>query len=215
LFQTPHASGEAAGENATRAMRVRYCLDDSKQTEEILWTQTQKWKTKETPAIPSTSTCPVAVSVGGWETNTRLVEHVTNKIGGNEKRHVFTYPANTIAQITALEVDLFLNLTPGKIRPGETELTSGVALRNANRPPTANFTITKINEHVKLNASESLNPDGLALSYKWWKDGTPIESTSQVYETPNKETVGKHSYKLKIEDPSGLSSEKEGSVTIP
>jgi hypothetical protein len=68
---------------------------------------------------------------------------------------------------------------------------------------------------VKLNASESLNPDGLALSYKWWKDGTPIESTSQVYETPNKETVGKHSYKLKIEDPSGLSSEKEGSVSIP
>jgi prepilin-type N-terminal cleavage/methylation domain-containing protein len=215
VFQTIDASGEAAGENATSAMRVRYCLDDSKPTEEILWTQVQKWKTKEAPAIPSTSQCPAAVAAGGWEANTRLVEHVTNKIGGNEKRPVFIYPASSVAQITALEVNLFLNIAPGQTRPGETQLTSGVALRNANRPPTANFTITKINEHVKLNASESLNPDGLALNYKWWKDGTLIATSSQVYETPEKETKGKHSYKLRIEDPSGLASETERSVEIP
>jgi prepilin-type N-terminal cleavage/methylation domain-containing protein len=215
VFQTVDASGAAPGENATGAMRVRYCLDDSKPTEEILWTQVQKWKTKEAPAIPSTTTCPTAVAAGGWEANTRLVEHVTNKIGGSQTRPVFTYPAGSVAQISALEVSLFLNLTPGQTRPGETQLTSGVALRNSNRPPTANFTITKINEHVKLNASESLNPDGLALAYKWWKDGTVIGSTSQVYETPEKETKGKHTYKLKIEDPSGLSSETERSVEIP
>ncbi|HEV7585145.1 MAG TPA: prepilin-type N-terminal cleavage/methylation domain-containing protein [Solirubrobacteraceae bacterium] len=214
VFQTIDASGAAAGENATGAMRVRYCLDDSKPTEEILWTQVQKWKTKEAPATPSTSTCPVATSVGGWETNTRLVEHVTNRIGG-ASRPVFVYPANTLAQITALEMNLFLNITPTQTRPGETQVTSGVALRNANRPPTASFTVTKINEHVRLNASESLNPDGLALNYKWWKDGTLIASSSQVYETPEKETKGVHTYKLRIEDPSSLSSETERKAEIP
>jgi prepilin-type N-terminal cleavage/methylation domain-containing protein len=214
VFQTIDATSAEGGGNPTHAMRVRYCLNDTSPANEVLWTQVQRWAAETAPESPSTGACPGAETNGGWKGNTRLVQNVTNRIGGKE-RPVFVYPSNSVAQITALEMKLFLDLTPGKTRPGETELTSGVALRNANRPPTASFTATMINEHVRLNASESLNPDGLALVYKWWKDGALLATTAQEYETPEKESKGTHTYKLKIEDPSGLSSETERKVEIP
>jgi prepilin-type N-terminal cleavage/methylation domain-containing protein len=218
VFQTIDASAAEAGENATDAMRVRYCLNDATNPEnEVLWTQSQKWKTKTAPEIPSTSACPGT----GWETSTQLVQHVTNRIGGQGStcnttptRCLFRYSAETVAQTTSVEMNLFLDLNPGH-RPGETQLTTGIALRNANRPPGAKFTITKVNGHARLNASESTNPDGLALTYKWWKDGAELSTTSQVYETPASESAGNHTYKLEIADPSGLSSQLEKTEKFP
>jgi prepilin-type N-terminal cleavage/methylation domain-containing protein len=212
VFQTIDPTSTGAGENTMRAMRVRYCLNYSTPSNEILWMQVKRWTTAKAPEVPNTTVCP-DLSASDYETNTQVVQNITNRNGG-ETRAVFTYPSTSIPQIGSVELKLFLDLNPGQ-RPGETQITSGVALRNANRPPTASFTATKINEHVRLNASGSVNPDGLALTYKWWKDGTLLSTTAQEYETPEPETKGTHTYELEIATPSGLSSKAKETVTIP
>jgi prepilin-type N-terminal cleavage/methylation domain-containing protein len=211
IFQTIDASSSNGGGNATHAMRVRYCLDDSTPTNEVLWMQVKRWST-EPPAVPSATACP-DVSSGDFEANTQLVQHVTNKNGG-QNRPVFTYSAEGIPQTTSVEMNLFLDLTPGKPRPGETQLTSGIALRNANRPPTAKIKWTLINKSVALNATESANPDGLALTYKWWKDGVVQSATGPEWET-KEESAGTHTYELEIADPSGLSDKAKETVAVP
>src|SRR6185312_14592436 len=118
---------------------------------------TQRWKTAEAPEPPPTSKCPERET--GWQTQTRVVEHVTNKIGGQGKsskcatetipRCLFLYSATGVPQIVSVESTVFLNVSPTTRRPGETVLTSGVSLRNANRPPLVSFQITPLNTQVE------------------------------------------------------------------
>lgn len=212
VFQTIDPSQVTAG-NPTNAMRVRYCLNNSNPNNEILWTQVKRWKAESEAPLPTGAGCP-NLNGSEWESSTQLVQHVTNRIGGRTSQPLFAYPASSVEQIASVEVNLLIDLNPGR-RPGETQLTSGISLRNANRPPIASFTATKINGFVRLNASESLDPDGLALTYKWWKDGAQLSSTAQEYNTPAKETNGTHTYRLEVRDPGGLSNETERTVTIP
>jgi hypothetical protein len=68
---------------------------------------------------------------------------------------------------------------------------------------------------VSLNASESQDPQGLALTYKWWQNGTVLNATSQQYETPKGFTAGtSQAFKLEVADPGGLSSTYEQTVLI-
>jgi prepilin-type N-terminal cleavage/methylation domain-containing protein len=225
VFQTIDLSGAAAGENATHAMRVRYCLDNSNSENEILWTQVQKWTTAESPEIPSTGTCPVTPSSGGWETKTQLVAHLTNRIDGKGEpescssesppRCLFIYSAKETPEILSVETNLFLNVNPTQPRPGTSELTSGVSLRNANRKPIAEFTATEEGKReVRLNASASYDPGGLALTYKWWQDGIQLTSTTQRDLTEAFSAGSSHTFKLEVTNPGGLSSTIEKTVAI-
>jgi prepilin-type N-terminal cleavage/methylation domain-containing protein len=212
VFQTSDPSKSTpSGQNASNAMRVRYCLDDSNPGSETLWTQVHKWETAKEPILPNATACP-DLSQGDWETSRRLAQHVTNEIGG-QRRSLFSYPASSVGEIASVEVNMFTDLNPGR-HPGETQLTTGIGLRNANRAPIAEFTATNVNGsgYVRLNASESIDPDGLALTYKWWKDGALQETTSQAWETASKESPGEHTYKLEVKDPGGLSSNREKTV---
>lgn len=217
VFQTiSSASGYSWGENASHASRVRYCLDSSNPSNEILWRQSLNWKQTEAPALPSSTACP-DLNSGDWEVTTRLVEHLTNRIGG-QSRHLFEYgpgSATLVSEINAVEVNLFTSLNPGA-SPGESELSSGISLRNANRPPTAFFTAQQLGaeRHVLLNASESKDPDGLALTYKWWQNGTLLNTTAQQYETPPAPKGSTQVFKLEVTDPGGLSSTHEASLEI-
>jgi prepilin-type N-terminal cleavage/methylation domain-containing protein len=209
-FDTIDSTSSFAWEaNKSHTMMLRYCLNDENPENEILWVQSKRWKTAEGPKEAPTSTaCP---DLGGsWESNSQVVQHVTNRIGG-ENRPMFVYSAATAPQTASVEIDMFLDLRPGH-RPGETQLTSGIGLRNANRPPIAVFTVTQINEFVRLDASASNDPDGLALTYKWFKDGAAMASTSQVVEA--KETKGAHTYELEVTDPGGLAEKSKETVTI-
>lgn len=225
VFQTLDLSGAAAGENAAHAMRVRYCLDNSTSENEILWTQVQKWTTAEAPEIPNIGTCPAALSSGGWETKTQLVSHLTNRIHGKGEpescssetppRCLFVYSAKEAPQILSVETNLFLNVNPSQPRPGTSELTSGVSLRNANRKPVAGFAATEEGKReVRLNASASYDPGGLALTYKWWQDGTQLASTTQRYVTEAFSAGSSHTFKLEVTNPGGLSSTTEKTVEI-
>jgi Tfp pilus assembly protein PilV len=203
-FQTIDSEKTAGGANATNAMRVRYCLNDSTPTNEVLWQQVQRWTTAEAPTLVSSSECPDRTA-GRWNGSTQLASNITNRIGG-QNRAAFTYSAGSTPQIVAVESKLYIDLKPGS-RPGESELTTATSLRNANRPPIVSFTATKINgrNRVLLNGSESRDPEGLALTYKWKEGSTVLPTTAQQYETGELST-GSHTFTLEVTDPGGLTS---------
>lgn len=213
-FQTIDITKATSGENKANAMRVRYCLDDSKPENEILWEEVRRWVTTEAPEPPASTSCPDRTS-GDWSTLTQVVQHITNRING-KTRPLFIYSAKEAPEILSVETDMFININPGQSRPGETELTSGVSLRNANRRPVAEFTATEEGtRRVRLNASASYDPDGLALTYKWWLNGKELPTTAQRYETKEAFTVGStQKFKLEVTNPGGLSAEHEESVKI-
>lgn len=216
-FQTIDTSTTYAwGSNRTHAMMVRYCLDNSSPSNEILWKYVKRWSTEEGPELPSSAEskkCPDK-HVGDWESESQLVQHVTNQIGG-QNRPLFVYSATGVPKIVAVESNLFIDLNPGHSRPGESQLTSGVSLRNANRQPTVAFTATEVNKgYVLLNASESRDPDGLALTYRWWMDSVKLSTTAQQWQTEALASKSTHTFKLEVANPGGLSNSTEKTVKI-
>ena len=216
-FQTISSSTQPEkSKNATHAMRVRYCLNDSTPSNEILYRQAQTWETEVASTAPSATACPAE----GWTSTTQLVRYITNKNGGQSSRALFAFGGvSEVSKIVTVEPTLYLNVNPSQSRPGETQLTSGITLRNANRQPVAAFTATEKNGHILLNASESTDPDGLALTYKWsegtTEEETPIASTSQQYETPTAlESKSVHTFWLKVTDPGGLTASTKKTVTL-
>ena len=219
MFQTVDSSPLPQGsKNATNVMRVRYCLDDTTTTNEVIWKQVRRWKWPKPPAPPSSTACPDRTA-GDFESSTKLVEHVTNRVGG-QNRPLFVYGPKgwgEISQINSVEPTIYLDVNPLH-RPGESQLTSLISLRNFNSQPIAAFTATESNGHIVLNASESYDPDGLALSYTWSEgpEGeTVLPSTAQEYETPQK-LVEKstHKYWLTVTDPGGLEASTTQKVTL-
>ena len=197
-------------------MRVRYCLSNKVPTNEVLYRQVRTWQAgSAVPALAVSSSCPDVA--GNYESTSRLVEHVVNRVGG-QSRPLFTYgpsTASTVAEIVSVEPTLYIDLNPGT-KPGESQLTSSIALRNENRPPTAAFTAIQQGSKrvVELNASESSDPDGLALTYKWWEDGAKLSSTGQQITTAEETAGTKHAFKLEVTDPGGLKSETTKELTI-
>jgi len=222
-FQTIDTTKSSSGSNKVNAMRVRYCLNDSEPSNEILWEQVRRWNTLEAPTLPTSSepetesTCPDRTKEGAsepdWNTTTQVVQHVTNRNGG-QNRPLFTYSAKETPEILAVNTDLFININPKETRPGDSELTSGVSLRNANRRPLAEFTATEEGDYtVHLNASASYDPDGLSLTYKWWENGKILSTTSQQYVTPVLK-LGKYVFKLEVTNPGGLSASTEKELEV-
>jgi prepilin-type N-terminal cleavage/methylation domain-containing protein len=237
-FQTVDTSSTYSfGSNSQRAMRVRYCLGSVKSGNEALWEQTQEWNKEPTaPKEHSETNCPEQTvqpskesskaceikgePTGGWTSTRCVVEHVTNEISEQE-RPVFTYSSSELPQIVTVTSDLYLDVNPGH-RPGESQLSSSVSLRNANRLPVAKFKITSEAgfSNYRLNASESYDPGGLALTYRWWEQeegGTEKElsTTSQISQVKLEKSKTKYTFKLQVTNPGGLSETAKETVTTP
>jgi prepilin-type N-terminal cleavage/methylation domain-containing protein len=227
VFQTVSSEAFPKGsQNPTNAMRVRYCLADSGKgaspSNEILWRQTQTWTKELAPEVPSAQAleaCPDETA-GDFAAKTQLVSHITNENGG-QKRPLFVYgpsgSGGNVAVITSVEPTLYINVNPIQpTHPGETQLTSAISLRNGNRQPSAAFTWKQQSlKKVLLNASESQNPDGLALTYKWSEGANVFPSTAQVWETETGQlSSGEHTITLEVTDPGGLTSKVSKQVRV-
>ena len=200
----------ANGKNTADAMRVRYCLNDSNPEDEILYQQGERWIKATPPELPTATACPDP-STSDYEETKKLASNIVNRAGGQE-RAVFVYSTTSTPQIVTVETNLDLSLNPNA-QPNETQLTTAVSLRNANRPPIVSFTATLVNGHVLLNASESRDPEGLSLKYKWFEGTSQLPSTAQTYET-GLLSKGTHTFTLEVTDPGGLSSSSTQTVTI-
>jgi type II secretory pathway pseudopilin PulG len=211
----PNTTG-GKGKNLTNATRVRYCLNDVNDDNEQIYRQVKRWESAEAPPLPTETKCPDK-QAGDYETETLLAEHVVNRIGG-QTRPLFKYiPAGSsvgVSEITTVEPDVYIDVNPGH-RPGESELRSSIALRNENRPPVASFTWKELGSRViQLNGSQSTDPDGLALTYKWWDNGVRLTSTSPETETKPLEKGSTHEFKLEVTTPGNLSNSVTETVVV-
>jgi hypothetical protein len=166
VFKTVDPSGAPTAANVANVKRVRFCLDDSGR----LWKQEQVGDVAVTGTVPGGTAAPddPTCSSGGWTAGRSQViaANIVNYANGLA-RPVFTYNSATLTAITSVRVTLYVDTDPVK-RPAETRLSTGVFLRNQNRPPTAAFTVTQTTAGLMLNGSLSTDPDGDPLTYCWY-----------------------------------------------
>lgn len=201
VFLSVNPVGPAVAPNGTNSRRIRYCLDARNPNNEVLWRQIQTWSNSATPPPPpSTTSCPSTDA--GWNVaKVAVASNIVNESSG-QNRPVWYYNSTTLATISSIETDLFVDASPGK-KPGESRLTTGVFLRNQNRPPVASFTAQVTpNGHILLNGSASYDPEGQALPHYIWYDGGKkiTEGVTLDYTASS----GAHSLQLRVLDPAGL-----------
>lgn len=217
VFQT---IGTPTATDSSGAERVRYCIPpgpaSGSPADEVLIAQTQAWPGGADPGDPWTAAdlpCPdpnypsVVLAAG-----------VTNRRQGAD-RTAFAYNGGAapgdLTTIDTVGIDLFVNPTPGQA-DAETELRSGVFLRNQQRPPVAGFTYAPVSGHtVLLNAGTSYDPSGQNLSYSWTCTGAaPCSSPAAIFSWDAGQ-AGTFAVTLTVTDQSGLQSSKQIEVSVP
>jgi hypothetical protein len=218
VIETVDAKPKPSGsQNGRNLMRVRYCLDTTSagasSTNGRLWEQQLRWTTSTPPNTLPSATCPDAA----WGVRRILGQHVTNKATWAERptaKPLFTYfpTTATLDTITSVRMTLYVDNNWAEA-PGETELASGILLRNQNGSPTASFNATggaAGSKKITLNASTSTDPEGLPLTYRWCDvttvtlcDDTTRVGTGVLY-TYTAPVAGTRKIQLQVFDVGGL-----------
>lgn len=231
--QLPAGATQPLTANPTNVERVRYCLTPAAAD------GTRMLVRMEQPAVllaggygvPSTSSCSISgapqacnqvtsTSTNGWYCQRAVATALTNTYGG-KSRPAFSFNSTTLNQVTRVSIDLFVDTDPSH-GPAEQQISSGVYLRNQDRPPTAAFTWSSLTKgSVSLNASASSDPDNDPLSYCWYDAGFTGSvgtcGTGSIGSTPvlsYTTSSGSHTITLKVTDPSGLSATSSKTVTV-
>ena len=205
--------------NARNLMRVRYCLDTTSPGSSLvrgrLWEQQHRWTTSSVPTSMPTPSCPDM----SWGSARVVADYVTNK-ATNARRPtaaaLFSYypNASSLNTITSIRVKLLSDRRWDR-DPPETELQTGVLLRNQNGLPTASFNATPGQvgtRKIILNANTSTDPEGLPLTYRWCDvtsqsvcDETTAVGSGVLY-TYTAPVTGTRQMKLQVFDVGGLQS---------
>ena len=206
MFLSVDPTGPNSGANAANLRRVRYCVDNSTPSNEVLWFQTQTWTGASVPAAPSTASCPDPA----WGNQTDYVDHVTNEYNG-QNRPAFSYNSASRPSITTVHAGVYLNVNGNSGPPRETHLSTGVFLRNQNLAPVAGFTADpQSNYRVILNGTASYDPEGQDLTYVWY-DGATQKGTGQTF-VYSAGSGGPHTLSLKVFDPGGMEGDAPSQV---
>jgi prepilin-type N-terminal cleavage/methylation domain-containing protein len=185
IFRTTNPAGPPNGQNSTNLERVRYCVDTTNPANETLRVMTQTWGISSVPDPPSTpcdstpysaTTCPTS-----WCSNSVYADHVTNEANG-QTRPLFSY-TSVNGTVNVVHTDIFINgvattTSATNSRASETELSSGVFLRNQDVAPSAAFTVTPGVGYLTLDGSASVDPNGQPLTYVWYDGATKLGSSN-------------------------------------
>lgn len=228
VIETIDPTAKPSGsQNARNLMRVRYCLDtgsdiNASLTNGRIWEQSLRWTTAEPPTTLPSATCPDAT----WGTRRIVTEYVTNKATSTSRAAaapLFTYypSASPLDTITSIRVTIWSDRSWSEA-PRESQLTSGILLRNQNGSPTASFNATPgtaSSRKITLNAGFSTDPEGLPLTYRWCDvttvttcDDTTKIGTGVLY-TYTAPAAGNRSIKLQVTDIGGLTA-TAGPLTV-
>ena len=201
VYQTVDPTTGPSGTNTTGLRRVRYCLQSSALR---IWRQTQTWTTSSPPAVASTTSCPDSA----WTTQEVAADQVTNGT-----RAVFTYNDNTdLTNISLIHADIYIDVSQTQ-RPPESLLSSSSYLRNQNKAPIAAFTATPTaNRHMILNGATSSDPEGGALTFKWFDGSTQI-GTGQTCDCIALGT-GNRTIMVQVADPTGITDTATQTVKV-
>ena len=205
VFRSVRSSGAPTTLNPFNLQRDRFCLG----SDGNLHRYTQTW-TGAAPGMPTGTACGTTVS--GWGSPRVVAQHVVNG-----SRPVFSYlvgaapvteqTAPTVASfssISGIRTSLFIDAQPS-LPPVETELSTRIFLRNQNRAPVATFTAScGASRQVVLNGSESSDPEGGPLTFRWF-DGTTQIGTGVTFTTPTL-SAGTHSLSLTVTDGGALTA---------
>lgn len=203
IFRTVDPTRPAGSQNRENVRRVRYCFNRDTRRINV---QSQTWQTATPAPMPPTTACP---DMANWGPNEVLVDDVDNRADG-EDQPIWLYNAETAEEITSVRTQLLIDAVSGEA-PVQTTLTTGVLLRNQNRPPTASFTATEVaNGPIRLNASASADPDGGALTATWVLPGEPLRAGTTYDWTPA--APGQYTVTLRVRDSGGLVDEETQEV---
>ena len=194
--------------NRTAVQRVRWCFDATTKT---VYTQKMTW-TGSMPALPSQpQACPSAAYSAS---STVQAQNVSNGA-----RPLFTYDfrngSSALSDLVGINVSLYVDAN-GSLPPAEAGITTSIALRNVNQPPTAAFTDAEVNGHILANASPSVDPEGATLGYNWYVDGSSTASSQDVrLDVGGLQRGSTHTVQLVVNDPGGLTDQVTKSITMP
>jgi Tfp pilus assembly protein PilW len=193
-----------AGVNTQQGlMHVRYCLDSTTPTNEVLWFQTASYTGG---AVPTTASCPGTVGVGNWATKQAVAKNLVNK-NQTPNKPLFTTPTDASGAVTDIALDAWVDADASGGAP-PSELQSSLTLRNLNHAPTASINCNASGSgHVICDASASSDPDGQTLFYAWKFDGSPLAGqTSYRLDKSGLTSGSSHTYQVVVTDTGGVAT---------
>lgn len=180
VFQSVIPGGSSTSTNTYDQQWVRYCLDSN----ETVWRQVSpiNSSTGTSSQEPDVSACPSTSSAWTQASGSpccKMATDITNDIGG-DSRDLFDYLDSNGAKTTStsamheVEVSVWTDLNPDHLPGPSPQLQTGIYLRNAVSPPSAQISLTQTpnsgntQADVLLNGSASSDPQGQTLSYQWY-----------------------------------------------
>jgi prepilin-type N-terminal cleavage/methylation domain-containing protein len=217
VFLTVGPGAPVAGNEKGR-QRVRYCLDSSDPANGKIMRQVQTFAGAPTALAAGATACPLA----GWTQSQVVIQNVTNRRGGTD-RPLFEYryspldpdaPTSALSRLLAVSPHVYVDHTSAAAKPAETDLATGIQLRNANQPPIPLFSATQQGARLVLNASASADPESASMTYAWYLDGATTNPLTGVrVQTPGL-IAGPHTVRLVVTDAAGATATKIEGVTV-